>query len=63
MIHDAGVEISADIIPEVNRHPAVTAAAVEAGSRLGRRLKAGHDRMAVAGNMQEKMMVMVDAIA
>jgi multimeric flavodoxin WrbA len=44
MIHGEGVKITPDMIPDVTKQPKVMAAAVEAGKRLGQRLKNGHDR-------------------
>ena len=58
MVHGKGVKITPDMIPDVTRQPKVMTAAVEAGKLLGRRLKNGHDRKAVTGKMQEKMMTM-----
>jgi len=63
MIHGEGVKITPDMVPDVTRQPKVMAAAVEAGKRLGERLKAGHDRTVVTGNMQKKMMAMFESSA
>lgn len=55
MIHGPGVKITDNIIPDVTKQPDVMAAAVEAGKLLGKRLSQGHDRVAVAQRMQERM--------
>jgi hypothetical protein len=63
MIHGEGVRITKEMIPDVAKQPKVMAAAVEAGKRLGERLNNGHDRTAVTGKMQEKMMAMFKSSA
>jgi multimeric flavodoxin WrbA len=63
MIHGAGVKITEDMIPDVTRQPDVMASAAKAGKLLAERLKSGHDRTAVAQNMQKKMMSMFESSA
>ncbi len=58
MIHGEGVKITPEMIPDVAKQPKVMVAAAEAGNVLGRRLKNGHDRMAVTRKMQDKMKTM-----
>ena len=57
-LYGEGVKITDDMIPDVNQQTNVMQAAAAAGKTLGNRLRAGHDRMEVAGNMQKKMMEM-----
>jgi multimeric flavodoxin WrbA len=63
MIHGAGVKITEEMIPDVTRQPDVMASAAKAGKLLAERLKSGHDRTAVAQNMQKKMMSMFESSA
>ena len=63
MIHGEGVKITKEMIPDVAKQPKVMAAAVEAGKRLGERLANDHNRTAVTGKMQEKMMAMFKSSA
>ena len=58
MVHGPEVKITEDIIPDVTKQPEVMAAAAQAGRILGERLRDGHDRQKVTGNMQAKMMEM-----
>jgi len=61
MIHGEGVKITEEMIPNVTKQPDVMAKAAKAGQLLGQRLQNGHDRMAVTGKMQEKMMAMFES--
>lgn len=56
MLYGEGVKITSEIIPDVSTQRDVMRAAVDAGERLGRRLREGHDRGAVALKMQGLMM-------
>lgn len=56
MVHGEDVKITDEMIPDVARQPDVMAAAAEAGKRLGRRLRDGHDRGAVTQKMQAVLM-------
>ncbi len=58
-MHGEGVKIRPEDVPDVEKQPDVMNAAIEAGKLLGRRLKDGHDRMAVTQKMQAKMMEMM----
>lgn len=58
MLHGPGVEITEDMIPDVEKQADVMAAAADAGKLLGKRLKGDHDRTVVAQAVQEKMMAM-----
>ena len=62
-LHGEGVKIKPEDIPDVAKQPATMDAAAEAGQLLGKRLKNGHDRMAVAQKMQQKMMEMMKSSA
>lgn len=55
-LHGEGVKISEEIIPDVTKQPEVMQAAVEAGKKLGERLRDGHDRAQVTQKMQAIMM-------
>ncbi len=55
-LHGEGVKITAEMIPDVAKQPAVMQGAADAGRLLGRRLQDGHDRMAVTMKMQQLMM-------
>jgi multimeric flavodoxin WrbA len=55
-LHGEGVKITAEMIPDVAKQPAVMEAAANAGRLLGSRLQDGHDRMAVTMKMQQLMM-------
>lgn len=50
------VRITEAMIPRVTKNPKVMAAAEAAGRELGRRLREGHDRKAVASRMQAILM-------
>jgi len=63
MLHGEGVKITNDMIPDVSKQPDAMAAAVSAGKLLGRRLRDGHDRMAVTQKVQEKMMAQFESSA
>jgi multimeric flavodoxin WrbA len=58
MLYGPGVKITEDIIPNVTKQPATMRAAANAGILLGKRLREGHDRLAVTQNMQQKLMSM-----
>ncbi|MEH0020610.1 MAG: flavodoxin family protein [Desulfobacter sp.] len=58
MLHGPGVEITEDMIPDVEKQADVMTAAADAGKLLGKRLKGDHDRTVVAQAVQEKMMAM-----
>ncbi len=60
LLHGEGLKITPDLIPDVARQPEVIQSAVNAGRLLGNRLSNGHDRMQVAGMMQQKMMKMFE---
>jgi multimeric flavodoxin WrbA len=55
-LHGEGVKISEEIIPDVTKQPEVMQAAVEAGKKLGERLRNGHDRAQVTQKMLAIMM-------
>jgi hypothetical protein len=55
-LYGEGLKISEEIIPDVTKQPEVIQAAVEAGKKLGERLRNGHDRAQVTQNMQAIMM-------
>ncbi|MGD8502799.1 MAG: flavodoxin family protein [Syntrophobacterales bacterium] len=55
-LHGEGVKISEEIVPDVTKQPEVMKAAVEAGKKLGERLREEHDRAQVTQNMQAIMM-------
>jgi len=55
MLYGEGVKITSDMIPDIAKQPATLQAAKDAGKLLAQRLK-NHDRKAVAGVMQRKMM-------
>jgi multimeric flavodoxin WrbA len=61
MIHGAGVKITEEMIPDVTKQPDVMASAAKAGKLLAKRLTSGHDRTAVAQDMQKKMMSMFES--
>jgi len=56
LLYGEGVKIKPENIPDVRKQPGVIESAVNAGKLLGLRLKNGHDRQAVTGKMQEKLM-------
>jgi multimeric flavodoxin WrbA len=56
LLHGEGVKITAELVPDVARQPAVMQSAADAGKLLGKRLQDGHDRMAVTMKMQQVMM-------
>jgi multimeric flavodoxin WrbA len=58
LLYGPGVKITENMIPNVAKQPEVMKAAAEAGKLLGKRLREGHDRMAVTQNMQQKLMSM-----
>jgi len=58
MLHGPGVKITDNIIPDVEKQADVMASAVQAGKLLGKRLKEGHDRVAVAQKVQERVKVL-----
>lgn len=58
MLFGPGTRITEDMVPNVEKHPGAIAAAQEAGRQLGRRLREGHDRMAVAQAMQSRLMAL-----
>jgi multimeric flavodoxin WrbA len=51
-----GLKITEEMIPRVHKSPVTMRAAQAAGEELGRRLREGHDRKAVAGRMQAVLM-------
>lgn len=55
-MYGEGFKITEDVIPSVEKQPEVISAARKAGEELGRRLRAGNNRMEVAGKMQQIMM-------
>ena len=55
LIFGEGTKITEEIIPRVEKQPEVLKAAEDAGAELGRRLREGHDRKAVAEKMQQAM--------
>jgi len=56
MLFGEGVKITDDMIPQVGKQPEVLEAARAAGRKLGERLRSGHDRAEVTGQMQQIMM-------
>jgi multimeric flavodoxin WrbA len=50
------VKITEDLIPSVSKQPSLLQAARDAGERLGRRLRSGHDRGTVTQRMQAALM-------
>ena len=56
LLYGEGVKIKPDMIPDVTKQSDVIESATTAGKLLGRRLRDGHDRMAVAQKMQEQLM-------
>lgn len=56
LLHGEGVEVSPGERPPVDRQPYAVEAAMEAGTRLGARLRSGHDRAEVARRMQAQFM-------
>ena len=58
LLYGEGVKITEDMIPQVSKQPEVMDAAAAAGKKLGGRLRNGHDRKAVAQNMQQTLMQM-----
>lgn len=56
MLYGEQVQITPEMIPDVEKQPDVMAAAADAGKRLGQRLTSGHDRTRVADAMAKKMM-------
>lgn len=63
MLYGENVKITPEMIPDVKKQPDVMNAAVEAGKKLGERLREGHDRGAVTQKMQQKMMEMFKGTA
>ena len=55
-LHGDGVKLTPETTPDVTKQPELMSAAVDAGIRLGRRLREGHDRTGVALKMQKVMM-------
>ena len=56
LLHGEGVKITAETIPDVTKQPEVMQSAADAGRLLGKRLRDGHDRLAVTMKMQQTMM-------
>lgn len=56
LVFGEGVTITEDKIPRITKSPDTLKAAKAAGIELGRRLREGHDRKAVAGRMQSLLM-------
>lgn len=63
MLYGKGVKITDDMIPDVTKQPEVMNSAVNAGKALGKRLREGHDRMAVTQSMQARLMAMFEFAA
>ncbi len=63
MLHGPGVKITDNIIPDVTKQADVMASAAQAGKLLGKRLKVGHDRVAVTQKMQERMKELIGETA
>lgn len=63
MLYGPGFKLEESMVPNVARQPEVMENAARAGKLLGQRLNQGHDRMAVAQAMQEKMMAMFGSSA
>jgi multimeric flavodoxin WrbA len=55
-MYGEGVKITEDITPRVSKQPEVLKAAVEAGHKLGQRLRGSHDRREVTQRMQAALM-------
>jgi multimeric flavodoxin WrbA len=56
LLFGEGVKLTEDMVPRVSKSPETLEAAELAGKELGRRLREGHDRKAVAGRMQATLM-------
>lgn len=63
MLYGSGFKLDESMVPNVARQPEAMDGAARAGALLGKRLKEGHDRMAVTQAMQEKMMAMFGSSA
>lgn len=59
MLYGEKVQITPEMIPDVEKQPDVMAAAADAGKQLGQRLTSGHDSTHVAETMRKKMMAML----
>lgn len=59
MLHGESVKITPEMVPDVTRQPDAMQSARNAGQILGERLSKGHDRRAIAQQMQRKMMAMM----
>ena len=56
LLYGEGVKITDEIIPDVARQPEVIRTAVEAGKKLGERMRSGYNRADVTRRLQKVMM-------
>ncbi|UCF90112.1 MAG: flavodoxin family protein [Desulfobacterales bacterium] len=56
LLYGEGIKITSEMVPDVTKQADVMQSAAQAGERLGRKLREGHDRTEVTRTMQQKLM-------